>query len=89
MSNWERREAISLVEAIEHRAGLLPLTPQERQNLGDLVQAAKAASETVNTTSRNIQELRAGLCKICLTGRLAGCGPQFATTSRCIWRASA
>lgn len=87
MSNWERREALAMVDAIEQRMRGLSLADTERMGLRQVTWQAKKAAETCETTAYKLQAIRSQLCAVCVSGRLNGCGPANAGTSRCFWLA--
>lgn len=88
MSNWERREALALVDGIERRMKGLPIAATERQGLSQIARKAKQAAETCSTDANSIQSIRQNLCKVCVSGRINGCGPLNAGTANCFWLAS-
>lgn len=85
MSNWERREALMLVEHISARMRDPSIAGQEMWALMGIVKDAKDASETCATDARRIQGIRESLCRICVSGRLQGCSPANAGTGSCFW----
>lgn len=73
MSNWDRKEADHLADAIGKHIKANPEFVRENQLLAIVRMAAHAASTTVNTNAAELNRCRAGVCAVCRGSNLYAC----------------
>jgi hypothetical protein len=73
VSNWERREADTLADAIGKHIKANPNLVRENQLLAAIKLSVDAASTTVNTNAAELSRHRAGVCAICRESSLYEC----------------
>jgi hypothetical protein len=83
MSNWERREADTLADAIGKHIKANPDLVKENQLLSVIKLSVDAASTTVNTNAEELQRFRAEVCAICRRSNLYECNVAEGWSSEC------
>jgi hypothetical protein len=73
MSNWERREADTLADAISKHRKRNPDMAVENAQLAILQKAVDEAANTVATTAGDLQRHRTQVCAICRGSGLNEC----------------
>lgn len=73
MSNWERREADTLAEAISKHRKRHPDMVRENAQLAIVQKAVDEAANTVATTAGDLNRHRAQVCAICRGAGLNDC----------------
>jgi hypothetical protein len=83
LSNWERREADTLAEAIGKHIKANPDLAKENRVLAVIRLSVDAASTTVNTNSDELSRYRAEVCAVCRESTLYQCSVAQGWTSDC------
>ena len=73
MSNWERREADTLAEAISKHRRKNPDMAHENAQLAILQKAVDEAANTVSTTAGDLHRHRTQVCAVCRGANLNDC----------------
>ena len=83
MSNWERRDADTLADAIiKHRKRHLSNTTEDLL-LEQIQHSFDAASNTVLTSESDLVKLRSKLCTVCRNARLYECDIPSGWSANC------
>jgi tRNA threonylcarbamoyladenosine modification (KEOPS) complex Pcc1 subunit len=83
MSNWERREADTLADAIGKHVKANPELVKENRLLSVIKLSVDAASTTVNTSAADLSRYRAEVCAICRGSTLYECDVAEGWSSAC------
>jgi hypothetical protein len=83
VSNWERRDADTLADAIGKHIKANPDLVKENQLLSVIKLTVDAASTTVNTNAGELHRFRADVCAICRNSNLYECDVAEGWSSEC------
>jgi hypothetical protein len=83
MSNWDRRNADTLADAIAKHIRNHPDMVEDNVLLAIVQQAADEAANTVTTTSGELNRQRAVVCAICRSSKLYECDLPMGWSENC------
>ena len=73
MSNWERKAADTLADAIEKHCKRNPGQTEEVAQLCVIQKAVDGAANTVTTSTSDLERYRSQVCAICRASKLYDC----------------
>lgn len=83
MSNWERKDAGTLADALGKHIRSNPNLTQEYELLSAIRLSVDAASTTVNTNAVDLSRYRSAVCAICRCASLYECDAERGWSANC------